>query len=407
MDPYALRGMIDMKLKKIYLFPSVASQYGVLDNFTEELANALNRQGVISSIIQADRNNPRGFLRAILDDPPDCTLSFNGLLPDGEGRFLCDMIRIPHVACLVDSPNRFFSLVKSPLNIIACPDRHFCQIFQEMNFSHVFFLPHAVSKATNPLLEAEPLYDVLMLNSFIDYESIRAEWPAKYSPALAKVLEEAAVMTMENTDLPYMHAFVQTLDHHLRGGKVIDPQLLDYSSLLEDLESYVVGKSRVDLLKSIEDVSVHIFGSQSGKVTWKKYLRNHSNIKIHPPVSFMEALELMKRTKILLNCTPQMKYGSHERILNGLACGAAVLTLETPYMREHFRDQDDILFFQLQNKAELNHKIQTYLANDDLRNHLVGKGRETVMRHDTWDHRAKLLIKELPVFLSAIKQSSF
>ncbi len=93
-----------MKLKKVYLFASLASQYNVVDHFTEELANALNRQGVISKIIEAKRDDPRAFLRAILEDPPDCTLSFNGLLPDHEGHFLADFIKIPHVACLTDSP---------------------------------------------------------------------------------------------------------------------------------------------------------------------------------------------------------------------------------------------------------------------------------------------------------------
>lgn len=395
-----------MKLKKVYLFASVSSQYAVLDHFTEELANALNRQGVISRIIVADQNDPRGFLHAILDDPPDCTLSFNGLLPDAEGRFLCDFIKIPHVACLVDSPNRFFSLVKSPFNIIACVDRHFCQIFQDMHFSNVLFLPHAIDRTINPHLEGGPLYDILMLNSFIDYETLRQSWSAKYSPALAKTLEEAAELAMSDSDLPYMQAFVQTMDHHLRGGKKIDPSHLDYASLLEDLETYIVGKSRVDLLKAIDDATVHIYGSAAGKVTWKKYLGNKSNIKIHPSVSFKEALELMKRTKILLNCTPQMKHGSHERIFNGLASGAAVLTLETPFMREHFKDGEDILFFHLQNKAELNHKIKTYLNDDDLRNHLVGKGREHVMKHHTWDQRAKTLINELPQFLNAMKELS-
>ncbi len=54
--------------------------------------------------------NPRPFLDTLFADRPECTLSFNGLLPDAEGRFFCEMIQIPHVACLVDAPTQFFSL---------------------------------------------------------------------------------------------------------------------------------------------------------------------------------------------------------------------------------------------------------------------------------------------------------
>ncbi len=394
-----------MQLKKVYLFASIASQYGVTNHFTGELANALNRHGVVSRVIEAKRDDPRSFLQAILDDPPDCTLSFNGLLPDAEGHFLCDLIKIPHVACLVDAPIHFFPLIKSPLNIITCIDRYFCQIFRDSHFPQVIFLPHAISKAEAPLLDGHPQYDVLMLHSFIDYEKIQRKWAKTYSPALAKVLEEAAELTLTDNNLPYMQAFAQTLDHHLRAGQSIDPHLLDYETLLAELEAYICGKSRIDLLKNIQDVSVHVFGSQDGNVGWKKYLGNQSNIKIHPPVSFTDALELMKKAKILLDCTPKIKQGTHERILNGLACGAAVLTLENSYMREHFRDEEDILFYQFQKWDEVNHKIQTYLNDEERRYRLVGKGRKKVMDHHTWDQRAHTLIHELSPFLEAIKKN--
>ena len=325
--------------------------------------------------------------------------------PTTEGRFLCDLIKIPHVACLIYSPNHFFPLIKSPFNIITCIDRYFCQVFRDSHFPQVIFLPHAISKAEAPLLEDNPQYDVLMLNSFIDYEKIRRKWPKTYSPAIAKVLEEAAELTLTDSNLPYMQAFAQTLDHHIRSGQSIDPHQLDYESLLDELEAYICGKSRTELLKNIQDVPVHVFGSQDGNVGWKKYLGNQSNIKIHPPVSFTEALELMKRAKILLDCTPKIKQGTHERILNGLACGAAVLTLENSYMHEHFRDEDNILFYHFQKWDEVNYKIQTYLNDEKRRYRLAGKGRKKVMDHHTWDQRAQTLIHELPPFLKAIKNN--
>jgi glycosyltransferase involved in cell wall biosynthesis len=390
-----------MKLKKVYLFASVSNQYGVIDHFTAELNNAFNRQGVISKIIEAKRDDPKGFLQQILNDPPDCTLSFNGLLPDENGNFLSDMIKIPHVAYLTDAPNHYFPMLKSSYTILSCIDRNFAQVFKDFKFPYVLFNPHAVDKSLAPSLSEPPVYDLLLLNSFIDFELVRAKWADKYSPALSQVLEEAAELTLDDLSIPYMQAFIQTLDRHLRAGKVIEPRLLNYDMIFDDLEAYLGGKARVELVQSIEDATIHIVGSDSKG--WKKYVGHQSNVKLLPAVPFTEALELMKKTKILLNCTPEIKQGLHERILSGLVSGAAVLSLQTPYLNEQFTDGEDLLMYAPRAWNELNEKIRLYLTNDDKRNHLVGKGREKVLKNHTWDQRALSLMKELPPMISQIK----
>ncbi|MBA3722418.1 MAG: glycosyltransferase [Parachlamydiaceae bacterium] len=389
-----------MKIKKIYLFAPITNQYGVIDYFTEEFANALLRQGVETKIIKADRYNPREFLNQILTDPPDCTLSFNGLLPDEEGRFLSEVINIPHVAYLTDSPTHYFPLVRSRNTTICCIDQDFCHTFQNMNFSRVLFLPHAASKNLTPPLEPDYIYDVLMLNSFIDYEEARKKWQEKFGLVIGAVLDEAAEWALSDRDIPYMQALVDTLDKHLKMGKSIDPRNIDFQELLDSLETFIVGKSRIELLKSIEGASVHIFGSKPGSKEWKKYLSQYENIHIHETIPFTQILELMKRAKIVLNSTPQIKRGLHERILSSLACGAAVLALDTPYLSEIFKDEEDILLYKPRDWKEVNRKIQVYLSDESKRQKLVEKGREKVMRFHTWDQRAKTLLTALPEFLS-------
>jgi spore maturation protein CgeB len=394
-----------MELKKVYIFGALRSQYGVVDHFIEELNNAFNRQGVMSRIIIANKDKPHEFLDAILNDPPDCTLSFNGLLPDEEGRFLCDLIKIPHVACLTDSPVHFLPLTKSPLTIITCVDRHFCEFFHGLSAPHVLFLPHAVANQSISFEQNQPLYDILMLNSFIDYEEIRKAWPTKYSPLVVQLLEDAAEYCLQELDINHIQSFFKTLESHLNAGKAIDHTKLDYETLLDDLEAYFGGRSRVELLQAIEDVPVHVFGSQGEHMGWKKYTRKKSNIHIHPPVPFKEALQLMSQAKIVLNCTPEIKQGTHERILNGLL-RSGVLTMDSPFMREQFKDEQDILFFKPQKWHEVNRKIQTYLQDDEKRNQLMRKGSEKVLNFHTWDHRVNMLQEKLPPILNKFLQDT-
>lgn len=371
------------------------SQYGVLHHFTKKMSEALTRQGVMCKILESEKNNPAPFLEELFNNPPDCTLSFNGLLPDDEGRFFCDLIKIPHVACLVDSPNQFFLLAKSPLTIITCPDRFACDFFKGLNCEKVLFMPHGVEQDLNFNETEKRIYDVTMLSSCIDYEAIRKSWPKIFSKGLCQVLDEAAEMTLSDSETPYVQAFVQTLDRHASKLGGIDPREINFFEVLDQLEMYIRGKDRIKLVQGIKDAKVDVFGSAESADIWKKYLGSQSNVIIHDAVPFEEALKIMKQSRIVLNSCPWIKNGTHERILAALACGALVITNENIYMRENFKDNKDIVFYQHGKWDRANDVVNEYLSDENKRKKLVEKGRQKVMKHHTWDQRAENLLREL------------
>lgn len=391
-----------MQLKSFDFIPSSDNQYNVLDTFSHELCHALARHGIRSHFYEPDRNNPMAFLEQILRQPPDCTMCFNGLLPDDQGRFLCDLIKIPHVAFVTHTPHEFFPLMKSQNTIIACSDQDFCQTLQNAAFPNVIFLPLAVPKDLRPPLD--PAYEVLMLNSFIDYEGLHNHWRKEYPADLVHVLEAAAERVLTDPAISYIQAFVETFDQLLKIRKFVDPLKLDYTEILGSLEAYISGKSRMELLKSINSGQVHVFGTGwETKEAKKHFTPKPSHIHFHQPVPFMQAIELMRRAKILLNTTPAIKRGLHERVLAGLASGAAVLSLETPLLKETFKDEEDILFFAPRNWDEVNRKIRFYLENDNRRDKLAAKGRKKVLHDHTWDQRAVTLSKVLPPLLEKMR----
>lgn len=395
-----------MPLKSVCIFAHPHTQYGVLTAFSNELAQALNRQGIRCRVLTAQHDNPRHFLDQIFEEAPDVTLSFNGLLPDREGRFFCEMINIPHVSFLVDSPNRFLTLVSSPLDIITCIDPSFCKIFTDFGFENSFFLPHGIDKNLSPPLEEDRIYEVVMLATCIDYRKIRHGWNQKYAPSLCQVLEQAVEATLSGEASSYLQAFSDALDKQVKGTNPIQTLELPYEDLLDDLEFYIRGLDRIELLKSIKDTPVHIFGSDDELLgDWEKALGpDNPSLILHPAVPYEEALELMKKTKIVLNSSPTRS--SHERIFAGLACGAAVLTNDNAYLRENFKDGEEILLFKTGEWDKVNETLHRYLNDEDRRHQLAIKGRERVMRAHTWDHRAKTLIKELNPILDRMGRSS-
>jgi spore maturation protein CgeB len=380
-------------IKRIDLIMPVRSRYGVLHHFTNMLYEALMRAGINCHILVPDKQNPRPFLAQLFNDPPDCTLSFNGVLPDEEDRFLCDMLKIPHICCLVDSPTQFIPLIKSPYNIITCADRSGCEFFMRLHHDKTLFMPHAVEKNLTYRPDAERPYDVVLLGSCIDYKTIEERWNNQYPKHTRDMLYEAAEITLSDQETSYVQALVLATENLKKRHPEIDINTIDFITLLDDLETYVIGYDRVRLVRKIHDARVDIFGST--KENWERYLGSQSNCVIHDAVPFDQACELMKQSKIMLNSCIAIKAGGHERIYAGMAQGAALFASENNFMRETFQDNENILFYTTQSLDSVNDRVNAILADENQRAVLAKKGHDTVMNHHTWDHRAMALLKNI------------
>lgn len=393
-------------IKHIDIFMPPISEFGVIKHFTKQFHEALLRTGIKSRLLVAEKNNPKAFFDQITQSPPDCTLSFNGLLPDDKGHFLCEMLQIPHVAYLVDSPIYYVPLTQSPLNIITCPDRFFVSFYQNLEFQNAFFMPQAVEKDVAPEVNLEDRqFDVTFLGSCFDVDQQKAEWKKRYPDYLAYAIELAAEIAMSNVDITITDALVQAMNERVwfPGAQV---EQFNFLQVLDDLEYYMRAIDRNKLLQSITDAPIHIFSPKENTKNWQKVLGNRSNVTYHGAVPFEDALEVMKNSKIVLNSTPTLKNGGHERIFSGLACGALVLTNQSIYLQEEgFKDKENILFYNSGKFDDVNDKVNTYLANKALRENAVILGRNKVLKNHTWDNRATQLLKQLDPLLSQVKQS--
>ena len=390
-------------IKRIDLFMPPISHYGDLNFMTKDLFQALKRKGVNTRLLVAQKDNPIPFLESVFIDPPECSLSFNGLLPDEKGIFFCDLIKIPHVAFLVDSPNPYVALTRSPLSIISCPDLFSCTFFEGLNFKNVFFLPPGVNKEITPDPKLKRKFDVVLFASCIDYESLRNSWKEKYSKPLCDALDDAAERTLSDKITPYMEAFAEALNVQMGKTNSIDPQKINLLEILNDLEDYIRGKDRVQLVQSIKDAKVDIFGADSS--TWEKYLgKKYPNIICHDPVPYEESLEIMKQSKIMLNSCPQIKNGGPESLFAGMACEALVITNENIFARKHFEEGKDLSYYQHNQLNKVNALVNSYLADEAKREMVAKNGRKKVMAAHTWDHRVDTLLEALPPILKKIRE---
>ena len=163
------------------------------------------------------------------------------------------------------------------------------------------------------------------------------------------------------------------------------------------LDHYTRGKDRVELIRAIKKCKSSCFWGLAanhavGFLEWKPYLAPQTNVTVHPPVMFKEGLEILKRSKIILNSTPYFRDGSHERVFYGLASGCVAFTGESRYLHEQFDDGQGILFYQSMNRGDVNTRIDELLAHEKTREEMAAEGQQIVMQKHTWDQRVEDLV---------------
>lgn len=374
-------------MKIDFLLPNT-SLYGVLHHFTTKFYEAFVRAGHSCRLLDGDMR----YL-APLESPPDLTIGFNGAIKIDDGRLYCDLIRVPHLACLVDPPFRFYDLLASPHIMITCDDMSGCEDLKSLNFHHAFFMPHATERDIVVSPEVDRNYDVVMLATFVDCEERKLEWVKKYPVDICRGMEEAAEMVLEDEHISLIAALKKALGSqllHSDGRYKLGLSVLQ--SIFSEVELYVKGKDKLDLLHSITGHEVHVFGNSVDEKVWEHYFRDRENIIVHPAVSFVEALEIMKRTKILLNSCIKNKQGAHERVFSGMASGAVVVTNDNEYLRKNFIDPEEIVLYRRGKFEEVNERIHLLLANEPKRRIIAEQGRQKVLSNHTWDHRVSDLI---------------
>lgn len=370
-------------IKKIDVLMPESSQYGVLHHFSRKIFEALERTGRAVRLIESP-----DFQKIYLQDPPDLSISFNGAPQNPDGIFLCDLIQRPHLSILVDAPYHYYSLLKSPNMAIACVDQFFCELLVSMNFPETFFLPHAVEKEVFEGEEMKRDIDIVMLASFIDYKQRMREWKNTFSPQVVKAMKMTVEQTLVDPNTSFLEIFQNEINQKIKQSPSFNVREIPFFTVFREIELAIKGKGRLDLLKALSPLPVHLFCAHLDVDYWKKAL-GKTNFTFHPPVDYASSYALMKRSKIVLNSSPHIKKGSQERIIAGMACGAMVVTAENAYLSETFINQEEIVLYRPTELENLAAQLEQHLQKDVLS--IAKKGKQKVQQSHTWDHRVKTI----------------
>lgn len=371
---------------------SCHNQYSSKRYFTQKFAEALQRKNVEVHVLSWPHGPlPEELIAKIQALKPHLTASFHQLPPQA-GKYFWDRLQLPHWTILLDPVFYDLELMQSPLSFISCVDQGDCQLLSSYHFDRQFFFPHAVEHEliAPPDAKERPI-DVIFLGTCYDPDNLYAYWKKNYSAQIVNVLDDAVSRVLTEQNTTFVQALLQAL---IEEG--IDLKEIEFDRLAYYVDCYSRGIDRVNLIRSIKDATIHVYGDTCWReeqpiADWSFYLAKQANVTIHPPVNFAEGLDLLKNSKICLNSMPFFKRGTHERIFGAVACGALPLTTQNPYLLGEFGSS--LLFYEPLGLEQTNQTINSFLAHDNQREANLAQAQATLVKKHTWDCRADLFLQ--------------
>lgn len=373
--------------KKFVVFTS--SDIPILDYIAEQYCQALQALG--HKVYIFDKHNFEASMESLLSYQKqglNGAFVFNNAcfqmrLKSGES--LWDLWKISCYNVLVDHPMYYFdTLDHAPAyGIVVCADKYHTDYVKRFypTVRKSVFLPTA-GECLKPYEDLKPFtgrsIDVLFIGSYKYHDDVSYD-------AFAKQLEN------ELTSHPY-----KTFEDTVTDCLAYDQQNLsaeEIKMLIQQYRFIDVNTTALFRRKIIETlvtagIPVTVYGNG-----WEALeISNHPNFIYKGLINPSDGIRLMEDSKIVLNHMAWFKYGASERIFEAMLQGAVSLTDESEYLQVHFKDSENIKFFQLNRLEQLPQIVYTLLSDVQLSESIIRNGYQLAARSHTWTIRLQELL---------------
>lgn len=243
------------------------------------------------------------------------------------------------------------------------------------------FIPHASS-----LFEAhEPDWDNRILD-VVFFGSIQ------HPEALLELLKEksgrfwpfiASVMNAHTSAATYQAPDYLLLDALLAQKLDTAQTIIMMNAFFPMIDQYFRNLKRLELLRGITKTPVHVFGNGP----WRR-LGLPDNVMVHESVPYREALGIMRQSKILLNHTPTLMGGAHERIFDAISNGCSVVTTWSDYLKNQLGTDSGVRFYDPLHPDGVEDILTAVLDTPD-KGEIGRHAQEIVLRHHTMRNRVR------------------
>jgi hypothetical protein len=307
---------------------------GILRWWTHKVLDSLARFGLQSYVIDFQKDNWTQELAATLQiRTPTFCFSFQGigmnLLLDN-GRNIWSDNKIPFISYLGDSPYHMprLHIAQGPgmYLIYGCNDflETYTNVLGGRAFATTFQYGYPTNSFRDRTLWGQRERKVLYVKTGVDSRALRSEWDL-LPTTFRTILDDCASSVLTGRDATLAHLCDEVFkDRAIHIGDQRE-LFLFACSVVDRYVRAVRAERMIDALKGHEQVT--IIGD------WSHLDLAGSRATFLPPVSATELDGLYADTKIVINSSPPVRAGVHERIVAGLLAKAAVISDATPFSR--------------------------------------------------------------------------
>ncbi len=174
--------------------------------------------------------------------------------------------------------------------------------------------------------------------------------------------------------------------------KLTIEQLTDVMTLAgQPIEHTVRRFFKLRGIKALDDagIKVDIWGSN-----WNDDdIPFSDNVTVHRFIPPKEVMEICGDAKISLVFIGWQKRGCSEKNFDSFLNRACCVSDSTEYLLEHYKDGDNIVYFDLHNMEQMAADVKYLLEHIEAAQVIADRGYETALKYDSWDVRYDQIYK--------------
>lgn len=294
--------------------------------------------------------------------------NFQSNIRDGKGNSIYKSVNMPHVNYLWSSAaylNHSIEELTSRQRIMV-RDRHQADYLKKYYHLESELLPLFGIKSKKLSSWEKRDISVFFPGSYLDEDSVLNQIKAVFPEVMGEIARGAISILEKSNFFLIEEGIEQYLDS--KGVSYTDETIRAY---VEEygfaIDSYLNRKNRNRVMRLIvaQGIPVVVCG-----VNWEVFRGTLSEKEqsyltiIGENLSGQAVADYMSRSKIVLNLSPNLIDGLHERVTSALVNGAICITDENPYVIEKVKNEDVVELFQWKTCSSIPKKIKKILQQE-------------------------------------------
>ncbi len=370
------------------------SEFGCLEYHTKGLEEAIQKARIPCHSFHVDKEGLYSLIQSIKDKEINHFITFKRLNGGKGSLSIQKMFNAPIVLGLVEFSFHHQTQIDSEVPVI-CIDESDEAYLKITGNKTAFYQPLGVRPLVDKKLERD--IDISFFGNIVDPVELMLKAKGTFSSEVFQSVSNMIDYLLKNPEVSHLELLTRYLGHYS-----IDHIKNQPYPIFCAIEYALRSLDRIYLLKNITKYPIHLYGKPRWERGWKEIFKGHSHIKVLGEVSYDKSIELMARSHLVLNSSPHLRHGIHERVFYSLLMGTPCLSNDGPKIREYFGEDRGVVTYQSSQSDNIDALVDRAMNLDKA---AIIRGKEIVLKEFSWDAWLEKYLRSIPSAYNPKKNS--